>query len=65
MLLALELKVPGLGDHADASELARALLDQLPKFVSWLISFVIVCKFWLNAIISPARRSMPIAGSCG
>ena len=22
--------------------------EQLPKFLSWLISFTIVCKFWLN-----------------
>ena len=47
-LLVLDLKVPVLNDHADVGELAHALLDQLPKFVSWLISFIIVCKFWLN-----------------
>jgi TMEM175 potassium channel family protein len=47
-LLVLELKVPALKDHASASELAHHLLEALPKFVSWLISFVIVCKFWLN-----------------
>jgi uncharacterized membrane protein len=47
-LLVLDLKVPVLNDHADVGELGRALLDQLPKFVSWLISFIIVCKFWLN-----------------
>ena len=23
-------------------------MEQLPKFLSWMISFVIVCKFWLN-----------------
>jgi uncharacterized membrane protein len=47
-LLVLELKVPALKDHASVSELAHHLLEALPKFVSWLISFVIVCKFWLN-----------------
>jgi uncharacterized membrane protein len=47
-LLVLDLKVPVLHDHADVGELGRALLEQLPKFVSWLISFIIVCKFWLN-----------------
>jgi uncharacterized membrane protein len=47
-LLVLDLKVPVLNDHADVRELAQALLDQLPKFLSWLISFIIVCKFWLN-----------------
>ena len=47
-LLVLELKVPSLRDQQSATELAHELLDVLPKFLSWLISFVIVCKFWLN-----------------
>ncbi len=47
-LLVLELKVPILHDRGNASELGRQLVDLLPKFLSWLISFVIVCKFWLN-----------------
>ena len=47
-LLVLELHVPVLKDHASVAELARALLDLLPKFLSWLLSFIIVCKFWLN-----------------
>src|SRR5438093_10819308 len=47
-LLVLELKVPSLHDHQSVAELAAQLRDMLPKFVSWLISFVIVCKFWLN-----------------
>jgi len=47
-LLVLELKVPALKDHASVSELAHALVDLLPNFLSWLISFIIVCKFWLN-----------------
>jgi uncharacterized membrane protein len=47
-LLVLELKVPALKDHASVSELTHQLLELLPKFLSWLISFIIVCKFWLN-----------------
>ena len=47
-LLVLELKVPALKDHGSVSELAHALYELVPKFVSWLISFIIVCKFWLN-----------------
>ncbi|MFC3108970.1 TMEM175 family protein [Undibacterium arcticum] len=47
-LLVLELKVPSLHDHGSVSELGHQLLDLLPKFLSWLISFIIVCKFWLN-----------------
>jgi TMEM175 potassium channel family protein len=47
-LLVLELKVPPLKDHASVSELAHQLVELAPKFLSWLISFIIVCKFWLN-----------------
>ena len=47
-LLVLELRVPALRDHGSVHELATALVDLLPKFLSWLVSFVIVCKFWLN-----------------
>jgi uncharacterized membrane protein len=47
-LLVLELKVPALKDHASVSELAHQLVELIPKFLSWLISFIIVCKFWLN-----------------
>jgi TMEM175 potassium channel family protein len=47
-LLVLDLKVPMLDAHSDVDLLARALIDQLPRLLSWLISFIIVCKFWLN-----------------
>src|SRR5437867_6605973 len=47
-LLVLELKVPALKDPHSVRELTHALIDLLPKFLSWLISFIIVCKFWLN-----------------
>lgn len=47
-LLVLDLAVPVLRDPASGHELADRLLAQLPRFLSWLISFIIVCKFWLN-----------------
>ena len=47
-LLVLELKVPELHEHNSVGELCERLREQLPKFLSWLISFIIVCKFWLN-----------------
>lgn len=58
-LLVLELKVPAIKDHASVAELAHALVDILPKFVSWLISFIIICKFWLNHhhILALARHA--------
>jgi uncharacterized membrane protein len=58
-LLVLDLKVPPLKDPASVSELARGLVEQLPRFLSWLISFIIVCKFWLNHhhILAMARHA--------
>jgi uncharacterized membrane protein len=58
-LLVLELKVPSLTDHASVAERAHALREILPKFLSWLISFIIVCKFWLNHhhILALARHA--------
>jgi len=47
-LLVLELKVPPLQEPRSAAELAHRLLELSPKFLSWLISFIILCKFWLN-----------------
>jgi TMEM175 potassium channel family protein len=47
-LLVLDLKVPVLHDPKSVTELAGQLQNLLPQFLSWLISFVIVCKFWLN-----------------
>jgi uncharacterized membrane protein len=47
-LLVLDLKVPTLKNHASAAEMAHELVELLPKFLSWFISFLIVCKFWLN-----------------
>jgi uncharacterized membrane protein len=47
-LLVLDLKVPALHQPSSVHELLEGLRLQLPKFLSWMISFIIVCKFWLN-----------------
>jgi uncharacterized membrane protein len=48
-LLVLDLKVPELGANLDnPAQLGHELLTLLPKLLSWLISFIIVAKFWLN-----------------
>src|SRR5262249_16210847 len=58
-LLVLELRAPAIHDHGSVAELARALCDLAPKFVSWMLSFIIVCKFWLNPhhILGLARHA--------
>src|SRR5450432_774551 len=58
-LLVLDLKVPSLADARDSKSLAIALLALMPQLLSWLISFIIVCKFWLNHhhLLNRARRA--------
>ena len=64
-LLVLELKVPALKEHASVAELAYALRDILPKFLSWLISFIIVCKFSLNHTTFSGSPGRPITTLSG
>ncbi|MBO0930428.1 TMEM175 family protein [Fibrella aquatilis] len=47
-LLVLELKVPHLTHDASMADLYKALLLLLPKLVSWVISFLMVCIIWVN-----------------
>lgn len=61
-LLVLDLHVPDLHFGANnPTELWRQLQNGgfLPNLLSWFISFVIVCKFWVNHhhVIGLARRA--------
>lgn len=47
-LLVLEIKVPHLEQPESVAELWRALLGLMPKVISWIISFLIVCVIWVN-----------------
>jgi uncharacterized membrane protein len=47
-LLVLEIKVPHIKDPASPWELFIALFYLLPKFLSWIISFLTVCVIWVN-----------------
>jgi uncharacterized membrane protein len=47
-LLVLEIKVPHVEAHDSAAQMAAALWALMPKFVSWVISFLTVCVIWMN-----------------
>lgn len=47
-LLVLDPLSPDLHDRNSARELGAALVAMPPKLLSWLIRFIIVCKFRLN-----------------
>ncbi|MFA5100237.1 MAG: TMEM175 family protein [Candidatus Omnitrophota bacterium] len=47
-LLILEVKVPHIEHSASALELSNAIVTLLPKFASWVISFLTICIVWVN-----------------
>lgn len=47
-LLVLEIKVPHIERHESVGELEAALLGLMPKILSWIISFLIVCVIWVS-----------------
>ncbi len=46
-LLVLDLKLPPLGPSADQGGLTAALVQQIPRFISWILSFAILCRLWI------------------
>src|SRR5690349_15153669 len=47
-LLVLEIHVPEISNPTSRHELLKALYDLLPKILSWIVSFLIVCVIWVN-----------------
>lgn len=47
-LLVLALKLPDLGPGLGGDAFAAALLKQGTRFMSWLLSFAILCRLWIT-----------------
>lgn len=47
-LLVFELKLPSLHAAADSAAIFSAILGIVPKLISWVCSFLIVCVIWMN-----------------
>ncbi len=47
-LLILELKAPHIEDVNSVPELLHAVSLLIPKFASWVISFITICIVWVN-----------------
>lgn len=47
-LLVLEITVPEIEVHNSTHELFEALMHLLPKFLSWVISFLMIAVIWVN-----------------
>lgn len=47
-LLVLDLKLPPLGSTTDRGEFTAALVAQIPRLISWILSFAILCRLWIT-----------------
>jgi len=47
-LLAIEIRLPSVEGSLSDTELARALLDIWPKYLGYVISFLVVGSFWMS-----------------
>ncbi len=54
-ILVLDIRIPEAPLPADADQLLRALLDLWPKFVPYVLSFMILGLRWLSIARAPAR----------
>jgi len=46
-LLVLDLKAPDFGAGNEPGQFAASLMEQGPSFLSWLLSFAILCRLWI------------------
>ncbi len=64
-LLVLDLKLPDVGKGLPTEIFWATLTDQGPRFLSWLLSFAILCRLWVtqhSLLTGGDRRSRPFVG---
>ena len=47
-LLVLDLKLPEANVELDGNVFTDGIMAQRPRFVSWLVSFAILCRLWIT-----------------
>jgi uncharacterized membrane protein len=47
-LLVLELRVPHVANHSSLGQYAAAMAPLIPKFVSFVLTFVIISIHWVS-----------------
>ncbi len=57
-LLVLELKIPELPQRFAEQQMVADLMDQAPNFLAWLISFILLARFWIvhHAVVATLAR---------
>lgn len=60
-LLALEIRLPALPEAVSDAQLRDALLALAPKYVSYVISFMVIGIFWLGETWSQIKQRVKAA----
>lgn len=47
-LLVIDLKVPELGEQISTQQTLTSLIHMGPQFIGFIVSFFIICIFWVN-----------------
>jgi len=57
-LLVLDLKIPELPPGFGEQRMAADLAGQIPNFLAWIISFILVARFWIvhHAVVASLAR---------
>ncbi len=57
-LLVLDLKIPELPDRFAEQQMIADLEEQIPNFLAWLISFILLARFWIvhHAVVASLAR---------
>ena len=57
-LLVLDLKIPELPPQFGEQQMVADLKGQIPNFLAWLISFILLARFWIvhHAVIASLAR---------
>jgi len=64
-LLVLDIQVPQFADSVTKPDFAAALLEEVPSFIGWLISFAILYRLWVthhSLLEGGGTRSRAFAG---
>ncbi|WP_294357344.1 TMEM175 family protein [uncultured Sphingomonas sp.] len=63
-LLVVEVKLPHIARMEDGL-LARALLSLVPSYIGFLVSFLVLARFWASHHLTLGRCARPARRWCG
>ena len=61
-LLSLDIRLPAAGGSLTDSELAQRLLEIWPRYLAYIISFLVIGTFWIAPQARQCRDNRPHPG---